>query len=106
MATDFKLPDLGEGIHEAQVINVLIKEGDTVQKDQNVLEVETDKAAVELPVPYAGVVTSLNVKAGDTVKVGQVLLSVGADGAGATPPAKAETIARKAEERSESEART
>ena len=85
MAQDFKLPDLGEGIHEAQIINVLVKEGDTVSKDQNIMEVETDKAAVELPVPYAGVISSLNVKAGDTVKVGQVLLSV--DSAGKTAPA-------------------
>ncbi len=85
MAQDFKLPDLGEGIHEAQIINVLVKEGDTVSKDQNIMEVETDKAAVELPVPYAGVISKLNVKSGDTVKVGQVLLSV--DSAGKTAPA-------------------
>lgn len=87
MAQDFKLPDLGEGIHEAQIINVLVKEGDTVTKDQNIMEVETDKAAVELPVPYAGVISKLNVKSGDTVKVGQVLLSVDAAGAGKTAPA-------------------
>ena len=84
MAQDFKLPDLGEGIHEAQIINVLVKEGDTVAKDQNIMEVETDKAAVELPVPYAGVISKLNVKSGDTMKVGQVLLSV--DSAGKTAP--------------------
>lgn len=87
MAQDFKLPDLGEGIHEAQIINVLVKEGDTVAKDQNIMEVETDKAAVELPVPYAGVVSKLNVKSGDTVKVGQVLLSVDSAGAGKSAPA-------------------
>ncbi len=87
MAQDFKLPDLGEGIHEAQIINVLVKEGDTVAKDQNIMEVETDKAAVELPVPYAGVISKLNVKTGDTVKVGQVLLSVDSAGAGKTAPA-------------------
>lgn len=87
MAQDFKLPDLGEGIHEAQIINVLVKEGDTVTKDQNIMEVETDKAAVELPVPYAGVISKLNVKSGDTVKVGQVLLSVDSAGAGKSAPA-------------------
>lgn len=86
MAKEFKLPDLGEGIHEAQVVNVMIKEGDTVTEDQAVMEVETDKAAVELPVPFAGTISKLNVKQGDTVKVGQVLLEVG--GAGEAPAAK------------------
>jgi len=87
MAQDFKLPDLGEGIHEAQIIKVMIKEGDVVKADQMVMEVETDKAAVELPVPYAGVISSLNVKDGDTVHVGQVLLSVDSAGGGKAAPA-------------------
>lgn len=90
MSKEFKLPDLGEGIHEAQVVNVMINEGDTVTEDQMVMEVETDKASVELPVPYAGQVTSLNVKQGDTVKVGQVLLVVAGEGGEAAKPAKAE----------------
>lgn len=77
MAREFKLPDLGEGIHEGQVINVLVKPGDTVVEDQPVLEVETDKAALELPVPFGGVIQSVNVKTGDTIKVGAVLLTVG-----------------------------
>ncbi|NUQ47430.1 MAG: dienelactone hydrolase, partial [Phycisphaerae bacterium] len=71
MAFEFKLPDLGEGIHEAQVISVLISEGDTVTEDQPIMEVETDKAAVEIPVPRAGRVEKLLVKTGDTIKVGQ-----------------------------------
>lgn len=86
MAKEFKLPDLGEGIHEAQVVNVMISEGDTVKSDQMVMEVETDKASVELPVPYAGTIASLNVKKGDTVKVGQVLLVVGEVGEKAAAP--------------------
>lgn len=89
MGKEFKLPDLGEGIHEAQVVNVMISEGDTVKADQMIMEVETDKAAVELPVPFAGKVTKLNVKQGDTVKVGQVLLEVGGDGEAAAPRAQA-----------------
>lgn len=97
MSKEFKLPDLGEGIHEAQVVNVMISEGDTVTEDQMVMEVETDKASVELPVPYAGEVTSLNVKQGDTVTVGQVLLVVGGDGAPAAKPAAAKAEAPKAE---------
>lgn len=88
MGKDFKLPDLGEGIHEAQIVNVMVHEGDTVKADQMVMEVETDKASVELPVPFAGVIEKLNVKQGDTVTVGTVLLSVG-DGGGAAPAEKA-----------------
>lgn len=91
MAKDFKLPDLGEGIHEAQIIKVMVKEGDSVQPDQAIMEVETDKAAVELPVPFGGTISKLNVKVGDTVKVGSVLLSVGEAGeAAGSSPAKAE----------------
>lgn len=96
MAKEFKLPDLGEGIHEAQVVNVMIKEGDTVKEDQMIMEVETDKAAVELPVPFAGVVSKLNVKTGDTIKVGAVLLEVDEAGGGkaaASKPAAAEAPA-------------
>jgi len=87
MAKQFILPDLGEGIHEAQVVNVMIREGDTVTQDQMVMEVETDKASVELPVPYAGRVSKLNVKVGDTISVGQVLLEVEAAGEMATAAA-------------------
>ncbi len=81
MAKEFKLPDLGEGIHEAQIVNVMIAEGDAVKEDQMVMEVETDKASVELPVPFGGTISRLNVKKGDTVHVGDVLLVVDADGA-------------------------
>lgn len=95
MAKEFKLPDLGEGIHEAQVVNVMISEGDTVKEDQMIMEVETDKASVELPVPFAGTVTKLNVKKGDTVHVGDVLLVVGAAGEAAAKPAAAEKPAAK-----------
>ena len=53
---DFKLPDLGEGVHEGQIVNVLVKEGDSIAEYQPMLEVETDKAAVEIPSPQAGVI--------------------------------------------------
>jgi len=89
MAKDFNLPDLGEGIHEAQVINVKIKEGDTVKEDQMIMEVETDKAAVEIPVPFAGVVSKLYVQPGQTVKVGQPLLAVDGAGGSSAPAAPA-----------------
>jgi len=88
MAVEFKLPDLGEGIHEAEIIAVKVKEGETVKEDQPILEVETDKAVVEIPCPVAGVVEKINVKAGDSVKVGNVMMSFLTDGAKA--PAKTE----------------
>jgi len=75
MARAFKLPDLGEGIHEGEVLSVRVGVGDKVKEGDIILEVETDKAAVEIPSPYTGVVEGILVKPGDTVKVGQVMLT-------------------------------
>ena len=75
---DFRLPDLGEGLTEAQVISWLVAVGDVVTVDQPVAEVETAKAAVEVPVPFAGVVTALHAEAGQSVAVGTPLISIGA----------------------------
>ncbi len=80
MARDFALPDLGEGIAEAQIVRVLVKPGDRIELDQYVLEVETDKAAVEIPSPFAGVVTAVNVQEGQVVNVGDVVLAVDENG--------------------------
>jgi pyruvate dehydrogenase E2 component (dihydrolipoamide acetyltransferase) len=86
---DFKLPDLGEGVHEGQVVNVLVKEGDAIAEYQPMLEVETDKAAVEIPSPKAGVVARVHVEPGQMIKVGQVLVTIDEAGAGgAAMPAK------------------
>ncbi len=74
MSRAFKLPDLGEGIHEGEIISVLVREGDRVREEQPIIEVETDKAAVEIPSPYSGVVESILVKSGDIVKVGDDLM--------------------------------
>ena len=88
MATDFKLPELGEQIAGGDVLRVLVKPGDTIAKEQAVLELETDKATIEVPSSVAGVVKSVNVKAQDKVKVGQVILTVeDSAGAAAAPPA-------------------
>jgi 2-oxoisovalerate dehydrogenase E2 component (dihydrolipoyl transacylase) len=76
---DFLLPDLGEGLAEAEVIAWRIEVGDRIAVDQVIAEVETAKAVVEVPVPYAGVVTALHVEPGRTVSVGQPLLTVAAD---------------------------
>ena len=76
---DFRLPDLGEGLAEAEVIAWRVKPGDHVAVDQVIAEVETAKAVVEVPVPYAGVVTALHAEPGGVVSVGQPLITVTAD---------------------------
>ena len=81
MSKQFLLPDLGEGITEAQIVRVLIKTGDMIAEDQYLVEVETDKAAVEIPSPYAGIAESVHVEEGQTVNVGDVLVTFGDGGA-------------------------
>ncbi|GGR24186.1 dihydrolipoamide acetyltransferase family protein [Streptomyces roseolus] len=78
---DFALPDLGEGLTEAEVVRWFVAVGDEVGVDQPVVEVETAKAVVEVPCPYAGVVTRLCGEPGTTLRVGTPLLSVAATGA-------------------------
>ncbi len=73
MAFEFKLPELGENIEQADVVKVLVSKGDKVEIDQILIEIETDKATVEVPAETAGIVTSVKVKDGDTIKVGQTL---------------------------------
>jgi pyruvate dehydrogenase E2 component (dihydrolipoamide acetyltransferase) len=88
---DFMLPDLGEGLPEAELVQWLVAEGDTVTLNQTIAEVETAKAVVELPSPYAGVVKTLHAAAGDVVEVGSVLISYdieGTDAATAAPVAQ------------------
>jgi pyruvate dehydrogenase E2 component (dihydrolipoamide acetyltransferase) len=77
MAREFKLPDLGEGIHEGEVLAVKVGKGEQVQEDETILEVETDKAAVEIPSPYTDVVTDVRVSPGDIVHVGDVMMVFG-----------------------------
>ena len=90
MATDFTLPELGENIAAGDVLRVLVKPGDMIAKDQPVLELETDKATIEVPSSIAGKVKDIKVKAGEKVKVGQAILSVddGAAPNAAAPAAK------------------
>jgi pyruvate dehydrogenase E2 component (dihydrolipoamide acetyltransferase) len=87
--TDFTLPELGENITAGDVLRVLVKPGDTLAKDQPVLELETDKATIEVPSSVSGQVRDIKVKAGDKVKVGQLILSV-EDGAAQPAAAKPE----------------
>jgi pyruvate dehydrogenase E2 component (dihydrolipoamide acetyltransferase) len=78
MPHEFKLPDLGEGVSEGQVMRLLVAEGDEVVEDQPLMEVETDKAAVEIPSPYAGKVTTIHVSERQVVNVGDVLVTFSA----------------------------
>src|SRR5438105_808565 len=71
---EFKLADLGEGMHEAEVVQWLIKEGDSTRLDQTIAKVETDKAIVELPSPVAGRVNEIRIKDGQVARVGDVLV--------------------------------
>ena len=72
----FPLPDLGEGLPEADLLTWLVAVGDTIELNQNIAEVETAKAAVELPSPFAGVVAALHVSEGDTVEVGVPIIDI------------------------------
>ena len=80
MATDFKFPDLGEGVTEGEIKKWLVQEGDAVKLDQPIAEVETDKAVVEMPSPLAGKILKLYRQEGEVVKVGEVLATIGAEG--------------------------
>jgi pyruvate dehydrogenase E2 component (dihydrolipoamide acetyltransferase) len=73
---EFKLPDLGEGLEEAEIVSWLVKEGEEVELNQPLVEVETEKALVQIPSPYAGVVEKLHGDVGDRVKVGSPLVSI------------------------------
>ncbi|MCZ6734871.1 MAG: dihydrolipoamide acetyltransferase family protein [Planctomycetota bacterium] len=86
MPTDFRLPDLGEGVHEGQIVRLLVAQGDHVKEDQPLLEVETDKASVEIPSPYTGVVAKVHVAEQQVVNVGDVMISFDS-GATETAPA-------------------
>ncbi len=75
MTFEFKLPDLGEGIHEAEVITLKVSEGQEIAENAPIMEVETDKALVEIPSPVGGIVQKIHVNAGQHVKVGMVMMT-------------------------------
>ncbi|MEN9747939.1 MAG: hypothetical protein RLZZ603_631, partial [Actinomycetota bacterium] len=91
----FNLPDVGEGLTEAEIVNWMVKPGDSVGVNQIICEIETAKSLVELPCPFAGTVTQLLANEGDTVEVGKPIIAVtvadGAVGAG-TPTAPAQQL--------------
>ena len=80
MAMEVKLPVLGENVESATVVKLLVKAGDMISRDQPIMELETEKASVDLPAPATGTAKDIQVKEGDTVKVGQVLLTIEENG--------------------------
>jgi pyruvate dehydrogenase E2 component (dihydrolipoamide acetyltransferase) len=93
MIRQFHLPDVGEGISEAEIVRWLLTEGAAVEEHQDLLEIETDKAVVTLPSPHGGRIARLHRKAGDIVKVGEVLVSVEtAEAEPAAPPKDAGSV--------------
>ncbi len=93
MALEFKLPDIGEGIAEGEIVKWLVAEGDIVEEHQAVVEVMTDKATVEVPAPRAGKITSINAAEGDVVPVGSVIFVLDDGASGAAAPAAPEPAA-------------
>ncbi|MFW5789254.1 MAG: biotin/lipoyl-containing protein, partial [Spirochaetota bacterium] len=76
MVKEIKLPEIAENVSEGTITGVLVKEGDTIEADQGILEMETDKASVEVPAPFGGTVEEILVGAGDEVVVGQAVMKV------------------------------
>src|SRR5580658_6373546 len=93
MTIEIKLPAMGESVTEATVARWFKKEGHAVNRDEPLLELETDKVTVEVPAPADGAIESISVKAGDTVQVGTILgaIAEGKGGAASAPAPKAET---------------
>ena len=105
MSIEVKLPELGENVEKGDVVRVLVKPGDVVKADQSVLELETDKATIEVPTSAGGTVSEVRVKPGDKVKVGQTVIVLNDAPAGAAAPqAKAEAPKPTAEEPAKAQA--
>src|SRR5678816_1533345 len=94
---DVKLPHLGEGADSGTVVNLFVKEGDQLAKDQPVLELENEKAVATIPSTAAGTVSKIFIKTGDKISVGQRILSLNEDGQQPAPAPKGEPKAKKAQ---------
>ena len=86
---EYKLPDVGEGLTEAEIVTWKVKVGDVIAINDIVVEIETAKSLVELPSPYAGTVTGLLVPEGETVAVGTPIIAIAAEGEAPAPAAPA-----------------
>ena len=94
---EFKLPDLGEGIHEGEILKWYVKSGEAIKEDEPLVDVETDKAAVTIPSPKGGTVLTTAGKVGDTVSVGQVMVVIAEEGDTRPGEVQAPPVAGKAE---------
>ena len=83
---EVRLPRLGEGAESGTVVNIAVAEGDVIQKDQTILELENEKAVAPIPSPAVGKVVKLHVKQGDEISVGQVLITLAEERAELQPP--------------------
>lgn len=100
MVTEFKFPDVGEGITEGRIKTWLVKVGDKIEEDDNMAQVETDKAIVDMPSPADGTILEIKVPEGEKVQVGEVMIVIGEEGEKApasSPAGKKEEPAKKAE---------
>jgi 2-oxoglutarate dehydrogenase complex dihydrolipoamide succinyltransferase (E2) component len=91
---ELRLPDIGEGIAEGEILKWMVKEGDKISEEQSLVEVMTDKVNVEIPSPRAGTVTKIFAKEGETVKVGQVIMTIDSGEAGQAAGPKAEVASK------------
>ncbi|GAB4546441.1 MAG: 2-oxo acid dehydrogenase subunit E2 [Anaerolineae bacterium] len=98
MATEFRLPEVGENIETGQVVKLLVSSGDTVQPGQSVLELETDKAIVEVEAPMGGTIVEIHVQEGQTIEVGQLILTLEAAAEGDARPAPPPAVEEAEEE--------
>lgn len=96
MAYEFKLPDLGEGLTEGEIVKWLVKVGDSIEEGQTFVQVETDKAVIEIPSPKKGVILQILAKEGETVQVGQVILVIGEPGEKVEPVAEPKAVEKPA----------
>lgn len=101
MAFEFKLPDIGEGIHEGEIVKWFVKEGDTIEEDDTLLEVQNDKSVVEIPSPVDGTVEEIVVSEGTVAVVGDVLIRIDAPGYEAPPAEEEEEETPKVEAKKE-----
>lgn len=93
MAYEFKLPDIGEGVHEGEIVQWLVKPGDFVKEDQAIVEVMTDKVTAEIPAPVSGVIQELRGKPGEVITVGSVIAVFGEAGASTASTASTDKTA-------------
>ena len=94
----FKMPDVGEGVAEAEVVEWHVKIGDRVEEDQHIVDVMTDKATIDIESPVSGVVTTLAGEVGDVVAIGAMLLVIETEGEGEATEAEADAAAEQIED--------